>query len=195
MAATTSTGLMARNWWAVLIRGLISIIFGVMVLVWPGLALTSLIWVLAAYIFVDGIYAIISAFSHRDHYRHWWLTLIEGLIGVVAGVLAFLYPGITELTLLYVIAFWAIFTGIMEIIAAWRLRQEIKGELLLGLSGLASLIFGVLVLLQPAAGVLAILTIIGVYSIVFGILLVMLAFRLRSHHLPVTTRVPGMSAM
>jgi uncharacterized membrane protein HdeD (DUF308 family) len=183
MLGMATSNKMFLNWWAVLLRGLISIIFGVLVLAFPGSAFVSLIWVIGAYIVIDGVAAVGSALMHREHYPHWWVTLIEGLVGIVAGILALVYPGLAGVTLVTIIAFWAIVTGVVEIVAAWRLRQTIKGELFLGLSGLVSVIFGVVVLFQPGVGILALLTLIGVYSVIFGVMLIFLAFRLRSHHL------------
>jgi uncharacterized membrane protein HdeD (DUF308 family) len=170
--------LLARNWWVLALRGAIAVLFGLMALFWPGITLLALVYLFGAYAFVDGIFAVVTAVqSHADRPR-WWALLLEGLAGIAAGVIAFVWPGLTALTLLYLLAAWAIVTGVFAIIAAFRLHEEIEGEWLLGLSGLASAVFGVLVLIWPGAGALSVIWLIGAYAIVFGGLLVVLAFRL-----------------
>ena len=129
-------------------------------------------------VLADGIFNIIAFFRVASHH---WALLIEGLIGIIAGILTFVWPAITALALLYVIAFWAIFTGIFEIIAGIRLRKVITNECLLLLMGILSLLFGLFVLIAPGVGALAIVLWIGAYALVFGIFLLALAFRLRGH--------------
>lgn len=171
---------LSKHWWMLALRGVLAILFGVMALVWPGLALTTLVLLFGAYALVDGVAAIFTAFSNREVNKSWWLLALEGLVGVLAGILTFVYPGITVFILLTLIAIWAIMTGVMQIIAAIRLREEIEGEFLLGLSGVASVIFGVLVLLFPGGGAVAIVWMIAIYSILFGVLLVALGLRFRN---------------
>lgn len=170
---------LARNWWALALRGLFAVLFGLAVFIWPGLTLLALVALFAAYALVDGVFSIVAAIRAAGRHARWWPLLLEGLLGIAAGVVAFLWPNITALALLYVIAAWAIVTGVFEIVAAIRLRREIEGELLLGLAGLASVIFGVLLILFPGAGALAVLWLIGGFAIAFGILLILLGFRLR----------------
>jgi uncharacterized membrane protein HdeD (DUF308 family) len=170
---------MAQNWWMLLIRGVAAILFGIAVLLAPGIALLTLVYLWSAYALIDGIFAVITGFRRRETNRNWWVIVLEGVVSVIAGIAAFLYPGITALVLLFIIAAWAIITGILEIAAAIQLRKEIEGEFWLGLSGLASIVFGVLLFLNPGAGILAVLTIVAVYAIIFGVLLILLAFRLR----------------
>jgi uncharacterized membrane protein HdeD (DUF308 family) len=170
---------MARNWWVLALRGVAAILFGILVFVVPNLALLSLIYLFGAYALIDGILGIITGIRDRNTNPRWWALLLEGIIGVIAGIVAFVMPDITAFVLLYIIAFWAIFTGIMEIIAAIHLRKEIEGELLLGLSGLVSVIFGILLIVFPGAGALTVLWLIGGFSIAFGVLMLILAFRLR----------------
>jgi uncharacterized membrane protein HdeD (DUF308 family) len=174
------TTMLSRNWWMVVVRGAAAILFGILVILLPSLALTALIALFAAYALVDGIFAIVTAIQHRNQ-SNWGLTLIEGFLSIAAGVIAFVWPGITALTLLYLLAAWAIFTGVMEIWAAIELRREISDEWLLGLSGVLSIGFGILLILFPGAGALAVLGIIGAYSIIFGIVMVALGFRLKNH--------------
>jgi uncharacterized membrane protein HdeD (DUF308 family) len=171
---------LSHNWWALAIRGVAAIIFGVLAFVWPGITLTALVLLFGAYAITDGIFAIIAAVNASGKARRWWLLLLEGILSIVAGVLTFILPGITALFLLYLIAFWAIVTGVFAIGTAIRLRKEITGEWLMALSGVASVLFGFLLLLFPGAGALALIWWIGAYAVVFGALLLGLAFRLRS---------------
>jgi uncharacterized membrane protein HdeD (DUF308 family) len=170
---------LARNWWALVIRGMLGIIFGLIAFVWPGVTLTALVLVFGAYIFVDGIFALIAAFS-RGLTNIRWPMLVEGLLGIIAGVIAFLWPAAAILALLFLLAAWAIVTGIFELVAAFQLRRELENEWLLGLSGIASIIFGILLAIFPGAGGLAVIWILGAYALVFGILLVVLGLRLRT---------------
>ncbi len=172
---------LARNWWIVVLRGVIAILWGVVAFVWPGITLEILVLFFGAYMLVDGVFAVISAFTHRAGHGRWWVLLLEGLLGIAAGIITFLRPGLTTLVLLYIISFWAILTGILEIAAAIWLREEFRGEWLLALSGVVSLILGVLILLFPASGALTITWIIGLYAILFGIMLLSLGLRLRRH--------------
>jgi uncharacterized membrane protein HdeD (DUF308 family) len=172
---------LARNWWALALRGLAAILFGVLAFAWPGITLFVLVLFFGAYMLVDGIFAIVAAVRAAGEEDRWWLLLIEGILGVLAGLVAFFWPGLTALALLYFIAAWAIVTGIMEIVAAIRLRQEIEGEWALGLSGLLSVIFGILLVVLPApAGLLSLVWLVGAYAVATGVLLLILAFRVRN---------------
>jgi uncharacterized membrane protein HdeD (DUF308 family) len=161
------------------LRGLLSILFGVLVLIWPEIAVEALVLLFGAFVLVDGVFAIISAVRGRDEHRQWGLVLLEGIAGVAFGLVAVGWPRITALVLLLLIAGWAIATGILEIVAAILLRRELRGEGLLILSGILSLVLGVLLAIRPQAGAVAFAWLIGVYAILFGVLLIALAFRLR----------------
>jgi uncharacterized membrane protein HdeD (DUF308 family) len=169
-----------RNWWALAIRGVAAILFGLAAFFWPGLKLTVLILLFAAYALVDGVFAIVGAIRAARLHERWWPMALGGAAGITIGLIAFFFPGITALALLLLIAIWAIVTGIFEIVEAIQLREVITNEWLMGLSGLASIVFGVLLLVIPAAGALALIWLIGAYALVFGVLLLLLAFRLRS---------------
>jgi uncharacterized membrane protein HdeD (DUF308 family) len=171
---------LARNWWAVLLRGIAAVMFGIITFVAPGISLAALVLVYGAYALVDGVFAVVSALRRHGSTDRWWVMLIEGIVGIAAGLVTFFWPGITALALLYLIAAWSLLTGVMEVIAAVRLRKIIAGEWLLALSGVLSIGFGVLLALFPAPGALAVLLWIGAYAIVFGCLLVALGLRLRS---------------
>lgn len=171
---------LAQNWWAVAVRGVVSIVFGLLTLVLPTLTLAALIFMFGAYALVEGLFNLVAAIRRGDAASQpRWLLALEGLVSVGAGVVTFALPGLTALVLAYVIAGWALATGALEIAAAIRLRQHVRGEWALVLSGILSLLFGVLMAAAPTAGALALVLWIGAYAVVFGALLVALAFRLR----------------
>lgn len=171
---------LAQNWWLVLLRGIAGIIFGILTFTAPGISLAVLVLFFGAYSLVDGVLATISAIRWHDEIDRWWVLLIEGLAGIAAGLVTLFWPGITALALLYVIAAWAVVTGGLEIAAAIRLRKIIDGEWLLALTGILSIAVGVLLAVFPSAGALALVIWIGAYVAAAGVLLIALAFRLRS---------------
>ena len=166
------------SWWALLLRGIAAVLFGVLAFVWPGITLTVLVLLWGAYAFVDGAFAIAAGIRSHVENRRWWVLLLEGILGVAAGIVAFAVPGITALVLLMLIAAWAIVTGVFEIVAAIQMRKYIKGEWLLILAGIASILFGVLLFINPGAGALAVIWLIAAYAIVFGVILIALSLRL-----------------
>jgi uncharacterized membrane protein HdeD (DUF308 family) len=176
------TAVLARNWWLLAVRGAAAIIFGILTFITPGITLAVLVLFFGAYALVDGLINIVAVFRRREGERPWWALLVEGLVSIAAGVVTFLWPGLTALTLVYVIAAWAVITGALEIGAAIRLRKEIRGEGWLIASGILSIVFGALMMLAPGAGALALVLWIGAYAIVFGAMLVGVAFRLRGEH-------------
>ena len=169
--------LLARRWWALALRGVIAVLFGLLTFFIPGVTLISLVLLFGFYAILDGIFDIVSAMKAPGHH---WPLLVEGIVGIVAGIVTFMWPGITAMILLYLIAFWAILTGVLEIVAGIRLRAVIANEILLILMGVLSTLFGILIIIFPGAGALAIIIWIGAYAVVFGIILIVLAFRLRS---------------
>ena len=170
---------LGRNWWLLLVRGLVAIVFALLTWAQPGVSLAALVLVFGIYVLADGLLGVWSAIAKRRDNRHWWLLLLWGLVGIVVGVMTFIMPGITGLVLLMYIAAWAMITGVLQIVAAIRLRKEIKGEWLMILSGLVSVAFGVLLFLHPGAGALAGAWIIAAYAFIFGVLMVLLAFKVR----------------
>jgi uncharacterized membrane protein HdeD (DUF308 family) len=170
--------MMAKNWWAVVLRGVVAILFGILAWTWPGLTLGTLILAWGVYCLFDGILAVASAFSGSSG-RPWWVLVIEGVASLAAAAIAFVLPGLSALVLLYLIAAWAIATGIFEIVEAIRLRKEIKGEFWLALAGVVSVLFGLMLIAAPGRGALAVVWIIGTYAMVFGVFLVALGFRLK----------------
>jgi uncharacterized membrane protein HdeD (DUF308 family) len=168
------------NWWLLALRGLVAVLFGVLAFMWPGATLITLVWLFGAFALVNGILSLVLAAKTPKGYPKVGSLIFGGLLGILAGLLAFVMPGITALGLLILIAAWAIATGIMELVAAVRLRKIINNEWLLVLAGIASVVFGVILLFQPAAGALALIWLIGAWAFVFGILLMILAFRMRN---------------
>jgi uncharacterized membrane protein HdeD (DUF308 family) len=174
------TSYLSRNWWTLALRGLAAVIFGVLAFIWPGITITILVLFFGAYVLWDGIFALVSAFRTEGSRR--WPLVLEGVVGIIVGLIAFLWTDVATLSLLLLIGAWAVITGIFEIIAAIRLREEIEGEWLMLISGVLSVLFGIALFLWPAAGALAVTWIIATYAILFGILLIVLGFRLRSRN-------------
>jgi uncharacterized membrane protein HdeD (DUF308 family) len=172
---------LARNWWALLIRGIAAVVFGVLAFLWPGATILAIGILFGAYAFVDGIFAIISAVRAAEAHERWWPFVIEGIVGLLIAAITFYDVRITLLALYVTIAVWAFITGILEIVAAIELRKAIQGEFWLVLGGIASILFGILMIWRPLAGALAIIWIIGAYAIVFGIMMIAFSLRLRSH--------------
>ena len=171
--------LASRNWWAILLRGILAILFGFLAFLSPRITLLALVFLFGAYMLVDGVLAIVAAVWAAGREQRWWLLLIEGIVGVLAGILAFVLPQAAALAFLYLVAAWAIVTGVLEILAAVRLREEIEGEWALIVGGAVSVVFGVLLAVLPAVGILSLVWLIGAYAVMFGILLVALALRVR----------------
>ena len=167
------------NWWLLALRGLVAVVFGVLAFVWPGATLIALVWLFGAFATVNGVLSLVLAAKTPKGYPRVGSLVVGGLLGIVAGLLALLIPGITALGLLILIAAWAIATGVMELVAAVRLRRVITNEWLLVIAGIASIAFGVILLVQPAAGALALIWWIAGWAVIFGLLLLILAFRMR----------------
>jgi uncharacterized membrane protein HdeD (DUF308 family) len=168
--------LLARYWWALALRGLFAVLFGLLTFFTPGITLLALVLLFGIYALLDGIFDIVSAIRSPSHH---WAFVVEGIVGISVGILTLIWPGITGMVLLYLIGFWAIFTGVLEIVAGIRLRAAIANEVLLVLMGILSLLFGLFIIIFPGAGALAIAFWIGAYALIFGIMLIALAFRLR----------------
>ncbi len=171
--------MLVANWDLVLIRGILAILFGLATLLLPPITLIVLVVLFGAYALISGLMNTIMSIKDRKENSDWWLWLLLGLVSIAAGVLTFVYPGITAISLFYVIVAWAIASGILEIILAIQFRKVIENEWLLILAGILSVVFGVLCILQPVAGALSVLWLIGIYAIAYGVLLVVLSFRLR----------------
>jgi len=171
---------LARNWWLILLRGICAIIFGVLTFAWPGLSLLTLVLLYGVFALFDGGLAIGAAIMGGEPAPRWWLAII-GVLGIAAGAVTLMWPGITGIVLLYFIAGWAIASGVFQIVGAIRVRKEISDEWLLISSGVLSVLFGVLVMLFPGAGALGLAFAIAVFAVAYGVLLVGFALRLRKH--------------
>lgn len=169
----------SRLWWMILLRGILAVLFGIAVLAKPGISLLSLSIVFGVFILADGCGNVVTAIGGRKEHDDWWVLLLAGLAGMALGLLTLVNPGITALALLFYIAVWAIAIGLLQLVTAFRIRKQIEGELWLGLGGLASVLFGMLLIARPGAGALAVLTLLGAYAIVFGVTLILLALKVR----------------
>lgn len=170
---------LARNWWAIVLRGVFAVLFGLGTFVWPGITLAVLVLLYGGYLFIDGILAVLWALAKRNEGSFSWQVFLIGLASLAAGVVTLLWPGVTAIVLLYLIAVWAIVRGIFEILAAFHLRRELRHEWLLALNGALSILFGVVLIVAPGAGALAVLWLIGSFAIVVGIVMIALGFRLK----------------
>jgi uncharacterized membrane protein HdeD (DUF308 family) len=168
------------NWWLLALRGLIAVLFGILAFMWPGATLLTLIWLFGSFALVNGVLSLVLAAKTPNGYPKVGSLILSGLLGILAGLFSFVMPGITALGLLILIAAWAIVTGVMELVTAVRLRKIVTNEWLLVLAGIASVAFGIILLLQPAAGALALVWLIAAWAVVFGILLMIVAFRMRN---------------
>lgn len=176
MAGTVA---LARWWWTFVVRGLLAIAFGILAFFAPGLGIAVLVGLFAAWALIDGVTNIAAGVGSRQTDRSWWLEVVEGLVSIGAGVIALLFPVFAAEILVIIIAAWSVVTGVFEIWTAIRLREQIKGEFWLALAGLASILFGVVLFVFPAAGALSLVWLIGSFALVFGVFLVILGWRLR----------------
>lgn len=173
-------GLISRDWWVFAVRGVAAILFGVLAFAQPELTLATLILLFGAYAFVDGVSLLVAlARGDRTARRHAWSVGIMGVIGIVASIVTFVWPNITALSLLYVVAFWSIAMGAFQVYAAITLRREIEGEVWMGLGGVMSVVFGSLLIASPGTGLIALVWLVGAWAIVFGVSSLGLAYRLR----------------
>ncbi len=182
--------LLANRWWALVLRGVAAIIFGILAFVSPPAGLVALVLLFGFYAIVNGGIDLSLAVRGPSGERRWGSLVFEGVVSIVAGVVTLIWPGITALALILVIGAWAIVTGIAQIVAAIRLRKRIRGEWLLALAGVLSVAFGVILYVSPGAGALALVLLIGAYAVVFGVLLVVLGMRLRAWGRAATRQVP-----
>jgi uncharacterized membrane protein HdeD (DUF308 family) len=168
------------RWWAIMLRGLLGILLGIGAFFMPVATLLALVFLFGAYAFFDGVFNLVAAWRQTDRQKPWWALLLSGIAGIGAAAISFGWPGITALALVYVISAWALITGGLEIAAAVKLRKEIEGEWLLALSGTLSIGLGFLLALFPDAGAIGLVWYLGAYAVVFGILMVVLSWRLRA---------------
>jgi len=170
--------MLSRYWWMIALRGLLLLLFGLAAIAWPGVTLTVLVLWIGAGFMVNGAFVLGAAIVGRDVQGRGWL-LLDGLLGIGAGILTFLYPGITGLVLLWLVAGWAILSGALQIATAVQFRKVIRGEWMLGLAGALAIVFGVLLIARPGVGLLTLALLIGWFALFYGVLLIALGFRLR----------------
>lgn len=170
-----------RNWWTFVFRGACAIAFGFFAWLWPGMTLLALLLTWGALACVNGVVTLASAFA-RDGHEPRWILLLEGGVSLLAGGVALAYPRFTALLFLYLLAAWAVLSGIVEVVAAYRLRNEVRGEFWLGFAGVLSLLFGVMLILRPGAGALTVVWLIASYSVLFGVVLIAWGLHLKRLH-------------
>jgi uncharacterized membrane protein HdeD (DUF308 family) len=185
-------GLVTRDWWVFAIRGIAAILFGVLAFIWPETTLTVLVLLFGAYVLVDGA-SLLIALARGDALarQHAWAVGIMGILGIVAGIATFAWPGLTALSLLYLVAFWAIAMGTFQVIAAVGLRREIDNEFWMVLGGAASIVFGVLLVVSPGSGLISLVWLVGIWAVVFGVSSLGLAYRL--HEIDAALPKPAVS--
>ena len=187
----TVSSRLAQTAWIPLVRGVAAILFGLVALFWPGIALPALVALFGIYAFIDGFFALVSSFRMAGRHDPWTALLLEGIVGIAAGIITFRTPGLAAVALVYSVGAWATVTGCLEIVTAIELRKSISGEWALGLSGLFSVLFGWLLFAQPLAGIATLVWIIGFYGILFGALMIYGGIQLRrlaGDSLPVSSR-------
>ncbi len=178
-SAPEITRLFAARWWAVLLRGIVAITFGVLAFAWPGVTVASLVLLFGFYALVDGVFSLLTALGGRRRREDRWLLALEGIVGVWAGVVTLRSPALTAVALVFFISIWAMATGFLRIAAAIRLRKEISGEVWLALSGVLSVLFALMLMVRPAMGALALVWVIAGYALILGVFEVILGFELR----------------
>jgi uncharacterized membrane protein HdeD (DUF308 family) len=175
---------LARNWWALALRGFFAILFGLAAFALPGLTLGVLVLLFGGYALVEGVFAVVTGVRAAERHERWWPMIFEGVAGILAGLATFVWPAMTAVLLLYVVSAWAIVTGVFKVISAIRLRRHLRRETVQGLNGVISVLFGLfLLLLVPGVGLLALVWWVAGYAMFRGLMLLALAFRLRRHHL------------
>ena len=175
----SETVALARWWWTFILRGALAIAFGLVAFFAPLWGVAILVGVFVAWALIDGVTSLFTGIRTRTTDRNWWLAILEGVAGIAAGIVALFLPQFATQVLVWLIAAWSIVTGVVEIVMAIRLREQIKGEFWLGLAGLASILFGVILLVFPGVGALSLVWLIGSFALVFGVFLVILGWRLR----------------
>lgn len=168
--------LLTRNWWLVALRGVFAVLFAVLTLAWPDVTVLALVLLWGIYVLVDGVSAIALGFAVPGHS---WPNVVLGVIGVLAGILAIVLPGVTAVVLLVIIAVWAIVAGLVQLVGALLLRRVMAHAWFLIVTGLLTLALGVVLLIHPEVGALALVTTIAMFALIWGISLILLALRLR----------------
>jgi len=172
------SAILAAKWWAVVLRGVFSLLVGLLAFITPIATMVALVWLFGAYALVSGLFNLLAAWR-RSGRNPWWMLVLSGLAGIAAGAVSFGWPGITAVAFVYVVAAWALMTGVLEVWAAISLRKELTGEWLLALAGLFSIVFALLLAINPTVGVVTLVWLLGAYALVFGVVTIALGLRLR----------------
>ena len=172
--------LFAARWWAVILRGIVAIAFGVLAFAWPGVTVATLVLMFGSYALLDGVFSLLTAIGGGRHHGDRWLLALEGIVGIWAGVVTLRAPALTAVVLVFFISIWAMATGFLRIAAAIRLRKEISGEVWLVLSGVLSVLFALMLMLRPAMGALGLVWVIAGYALILSVFEIMLGFEMRS---------------
>jgi uncharacterized membrane protein HdeD (DUF308 family) len=180
MATRARYAVVTGPWWSLVLRGIVLVALGIVAIVWPDITVAVLIALFGALVLIDGILASVGAIVNRKSHEQWWLTLLAGLVGIFIGIAVFAWPGVTTLVLLYIIAAWLVMVGIIAMIAAFPLRQEIRHPWLLLLAGIIAFFGGIALFVYPVSGAVAIVWVIGLLAIAYGLTLFVLGFQVRS---------------
>jgi uncharacterized membrane protein HdeD (DUF308 family) len=172
--------LLSKYWCLYVVRGVLAILFGLAAFFWPGITLRALVMLFGFFVLLQGLVLLFAAFGSKAISTNWWIGLLEGIVSVLLGLMAFVWPGITAIILLFIIAAWAFFSGVIEFMAAVQLRRVISGEWVLGLTGILSITIALLLVAQPGAGAVAVTWLIGLYAFIFGALLLYLGVKIRN---------------
>jgi len=175
-----TAGLFVGRWWTVLLRGLTAVAFGLLTFAWPHLTITTLVLLFGFYALMHGVFSLMAALGNRQQTRSRWLLALEGVVGLWAGIVTLRSPSTTAMVLIFFIWVWAIATGILRIVEAIRLRKEISGEVWLALSGVVTVLFGIILMVRPMVGLIGLVWVIAGYALIFGLFEIMLGFELRA---------------
>lgn len=171
---------LAKHWWAILIRGIVAIIFAFLAFLATGFTLNLLIIFLGIYLLLDGLFSVIGSLMAAGHHKNWWILLLEGLISIIAGIFVFALPGVTLVILVYLVAIWAIITGIFEFLASLMASWAAPGKIFIGVSGVLSVILGIVIFIYPLFTITAAIWLIGIYALLIGLSLVFFSLKLKS---------------
>lgn len=171
---------LAKHWWAILLRGIVAILFAILAIFATGFTLDLLLIFLGFYLILDGLFAIIGSIAAMSHHKKWWLLMLEGLATIAAGIFIFLIPGITLVVLVYIIAVWAIVTGIFEFLASITVSWAEEGKIFIGVTGVLSVILGLMIFIYPTFSVAAIIWLIGIYALIIGLSLLFFGLKLKA---------------
>jgi len=183
------SALLAQNWWAVALRGVFAIIFALIAFFWPGATLLSFVLFFSAYMLVDGVFGIVAGVRAASNHQRWGLLVLEGILNILVGIIAFIMPGLTLVFFVTLMAVWSLITGILMIVAAFKLNPA-YGRGWLIFSGIVSVLFGIALLVAPLIGAVVLTWWLGAYAMAFGIALLVLAFKLRGRKDPTTGTAP-----